>query len=66
MRFKRFNGQSGRCTLASAREPNEKLRTVIAETKLSGDAIARLVKRVAAEHDEFPETNKSSITHWKQ
>ena len=52
--------------MASAREANEKLRTVIAETKLSGDAIARLVKRVAAEHDEFPETNKSSITHWKQ
>jgi len=51
--------------LASAREPSEKLRTVIAETKLSGDAIARLVKRVGAEHDEFPETNKSSITHWK-
>ena len=51
--------------MASTKEPNEKLRTVIDETKLSGDAIARLVKRVAAEHDEFPETNKSSITHWK-
>ena len=51
--------------MASAKEPNEKLRKVIDETKLSGDAIARLVKRVAAEHDEFLETNKSSITHWK-
>lgn len=65
MRFKRFNGQSGRWALASAREPNEKLRAVIDETRLSGDAIARLIKRVAAEHGEFPETNKSSITHWK-
>ncbi|WP_371480702.1 Tat pathway signal protein [Kitasatospora sp. NBC_00315] len=51
--------------MAPTREPNERLRKVIDETKLSGDAIARLVRRVAAEHDELLETNKSSITHWK-
>jgi tetratricopeptide (TPR) repeat protein len=51
--------------LAPGREPNQKLRAVIAETKLSGDAIARLVRRVAAEHGEVLETNKSGITQWK-
>lgn len=51
--------------MASAREPNDKLRAVIDETKRSGDVIARLVRQVAAEHGEVLETNKSAITHWK-
>ncbi|GAA2747327.1 helix-turn-helix transcriptional regulator [Kitasatospora cinereorecta] len=50
--------------MASPREPNERLRALISETGLSGDALARLVKRVAAERGERLQTNKSTVSQW--
>ncbi|MFI6446651.1 Tat pathway signal protein [Kitasatospora sp. NPDC050543] len=46
------------------REPNDRLRAVIAEADMTLDALARLVQRVAAENNEAPQTGKSTISQW--
>lgn len=50
--------------MTKVRPPNERLREVIAETGVGYDAIARAVRRVAAENGEVLHTNKSAVAHW--
>ena len=49
--------------MTKMRPPNERLREVIAETGVGYDAIARAVRRVAAENGEVLHTNKSAVAH---
>ncbi|MFI1965515.1 tetratricopeptide repeat protein [Streptomyces pathocidini] len=47
-----------------AREPNGRLRDAIAATGWTYEALARAVRRVAAENGEVLRTNKSAVAHW--
>ncbi len=46
------------------REPNPRLRDAIAVTGWTYEALARMVRRVAAENGEVLRTNKSAVAHW--
>lgn len=50
--------------MATQREPNSRLRDVIAAVNCTYEALARDVRRVAAENGEILQTNKSAISHW--
>ena len=50
--------------MSQHRQPNERLREVIAESGLGYDAVARAVRRVAAENGDVLRTNKSAVAHW--
>ncbi|OKH95320.1 transcriptional regulator [Streptomyces uncialis] len=50
--------------MAAPRSPNSLLRDVIEEVGCTYDALARDVRRVAAENGEILQTNKSAISHW--
>ncbi|MFD4833664.1 tetratricopeptide repeat protein [Streptomyces uncialis] len=50
--------------MTTPRSPNSLLREVIEEVGCTYDALARDVRRVAAENGEILQTNKSAISHW--
>jgi hypothetical protein len=50
--------------VTKSRQPNERLREVIAETGIGYEAVARAVRRIAAENGEVLSTNKSAVAHW--
>lgn len=50
--------------MAARREPNSRLRDVIAAVGCTYEALARDVRRIAAENGEILQTNKSAISHW--
>jgi hypothetical protein len=50
--------------VAKPREVNAALRDAIAGTGLSYDAMARSVRRIAAENGEILATSKSAVAHW--
>ncbi|CAL9570892.1 hypothetical protein SUDANB174_04793 [Streptomyces sp. enrichment culture] len=50
--------------MAAQREPNSRLRDVIAAADCTYEALARDVRRIAAENGEMLQTNKSAISHW--
>ncbi|WP_326612506.1 tetratricopeptide repeat protein [Streptomyces scopuliridis] len=50
--------------MAAQREPNSRLRDVIAAVDCTYEALARDVRRIAAENGEILQTNKSAISHW--
>ena len=50
--------------MATHKEPNPRLRDAIASTGWTYDAVARAVRRVAAENGELLRTNKSAVAHW--
>ncbi|MEU4492659.1 tetratricopeptide repeat protein [Streptomyces sp. NPDC023998] len=45
-------------------DPNSRLREVIATAGCTYEALARDVRRIAAENGELIQTNKSAISHW--
>ncbi|GIG63159.1 Tat pathway signal protein [Longispora fulva] len=47
-----------------SREPNLRLRDVIAATGWTYEALARSICRIAAENGEVLRTNKSAVAHW--
>src|SRR5882757_5007938 len=50
--------------MTAPREPNSRLRETIAATGRTYEALAKDVRRVAAENGELLQTNKSAISHW--
>lgn len=46
------------------KQPNARLQAAIAEAGCTLEALARDVRRVAAENGEIIQTNKSAISHW--
>jgi hypothetical protein len=46
------------------KQPNDRLRDAIAETRWTYEAVAGAVRRVAAENGEIIRTNKSAVAHW--
>ncbi|CAL9462036.1 hypothetical protein SUDANB145_02656 [Streptomyces sp. enrichment culture] len=50
--------------MAAQRDPNSRLRDVIAAVDCTYEALARDVRRIAAENGEILQTNKSAISHW--
>jgi len=50
--------------MAAERQSNPRLRDVIAATGWTYEALARTVRRVAAENGEDLRTNKSAVAHW--
>jgi tetratricopeptide (TPR) repeat protein len=50
--------------MAAHKQPNPQLRDAIASTGWTYDALARAVRRVAAENGEMLRTNKSAVAHW--
>ncbi|MFD8935053.1 tetratricopeptide repeat protein [Streptomyces sp. NPDC059578] len=50
--------------MAAPRNPNSLLREVIEGVGCTYDALARDVRRIAAENGEILQTNKSAISHW--
>ncbi|UCM88452.1 hypothetical protein [Streptomyces marincola] len=50
--------------VTNRRAPNEALRTALAESKLSYDALARAVRAIAAESGDALKTNRSAVAHW--
>ncbi|MEU6001632.1 tetratricopeptide repeat protein [Streptomyces sp. NPDC047197] len=50
--------------MAAPREPNSRLRETIAAIGCTYEALARDVRRIAAENGELLQTNKSAISHW--
>lgn len=50
--------------MATRRQPNSQLRDTITSTGWTYDAVARAVRRVAAENGELLRTNKSAVAHW--
>ncbi|HEX5568380.1 MAG TPA: hypothetical protein VFY14_15895, partial [Streptomyces sp.] len=46
------------------RTPNDQLKELLAEAKLTYESAARAVRAVAAETGEAPATNKSTVHHW--
>lgn len=45
-------------------QPNSRLRDVISASGCTFDALAKDVRRIAAENGEILQTNKSAISHW--
>ncbi|WP_329273697.1 tetratricopeptide repeat protein [Streptomyces sp. NBC_01451] len=50
--------------MAAPREPNSRLRETISATGCTYEALARDVRRIAAENGEILQTNKSAVSHW--
>jgi transcriptional regulator with XRE-family HTH domain len=50
--------------VAAQREPNSRLRDAIDAAGCTYEALARDVRRIAAENGEILQTNKSAISHW--
>ncbi|MFE5959026.1 tetratricopeptide repeat protein [Streptomyces rubiginosohelvolus] len=50
--------------MAGQRDPNSRLRDAISATGCTYEALARDVRRVAAENGEMLQTNKSAVSHW--
>jgi transcriptional regulator with XRE-family HTH domain/tetratricopeptide (TPR) repeat protein len=50
--------------VAAPNEPNSRLREVIAASGCTYEALARDVRRIAAENGEIIQTNKSAVSHW--
>ncbi|MFE1770575.1 tetratricopeptide repeat protein [Streptomyces sp. NPDC059008] len=50
--------------MAAQREPNSRLRDTIEAAGCTYEALAKGVRRVAAENGEILQTNKSAISHW--
>lgn len=50
--------------MAAPREPNSRLRETIEAVGCTFEALAKDVRRVAAENGEMLQTNKSAISHW--
>ncbi|MFG2718875.1 tetratricopeptide repeat protein [Streptomyces sp. NPDC048416] len=50
--------------MAAQRAPNSRLREAIDATGCTYEALAKDVRRVAAENGEIIQTNKSAISHW--
>ncbi|WP_261717208.1 tetratricopeptide repeat protein [Streptomyces sp. FZ201] len=50
--------------MAAPREPNSRLRDTIAAVGCTYEALAKDVRRVAAENGEMLQTNKAAISHW--
>ncbi|MBT2393697.1 tetratricopeptide repeat protein [Streptomyces sp. ISL-1] len=50
--------------MAASREPNSRLRETIEAVGCTFEALAKDVRRVAAENGEMLQTNKSAISHW--
>jgi tetratricopeptide (TPR) repeat protein len=63
-RYTLFTQCRKRGTVAAGREPNLRLRDAIEASGATYEAIARLVRRVAAENGEILRTNKSAVAHW--
>lgn len=50
--------------MAKLKEPNVRLRETIAAVGGTYEALARDVRRIAAENGEILQTNKSAVAHW--
>ncbi|GAA0636261.1 hypothetical protein GCM10009535_10590 [Streptomyces thermocarboxydovorans] len=50
--------------MAAPNRPNIRLREAIDAIGCTYDALARDVRRIAAENGEIISTNKSAISHW--
>ncbi|MEW1925886.1 tetratricopeptide repeat protein [Streptomyces sp. NPDC088360] len=50
--------------MPASREPNSRLRDAIDAVGCTFEALAKDVRRVAAENGEMLQTNKSAISHW--
>ncbi|NED90956.1 tetratricopeptide repeat protein, partial [Streptomyces sp. SID11233] len=50
--------------MTAQRDPNSRLREVVAAVDCTYEALARDVRRIAAENGEILQTNKSAISHW--
>ncbi|MGW8329827.1 tetratricopeptide repeat protein [Streptomyces sp. NPDC055897] len=50
--------------MAAPRGPNSRLRDIISATGCTYEALARDVRRIAAENGEILQTNKSAVSHW--
>ncbi|RSO02128.1 transcriptional regulator, partial [Streptomyces sp. WAC 06725] len=50
--------------MAAPRGPNSRLRDTISATGCTYEALARDVRRIAAENGEILQTNKSAVSHW--
>ncbi|MFE2379370.1 tetratricopeptide repeat protein [Streptomyces sp. NPDC059398] len=50
--------------MAARRDPNSHMRDVIEAVDCTYEALAREVRRIAAENGEILQTNKSAISHW--
>jgi transcriptional regulator with XRE-family HTH domain len=50
--------------MASGRQPNQRLRDLVAESGLTYQALAAAVRAVAAESGVSLRTNKSAVEHW--
>lgn len=50
--------------MSARREPNSRLRDVIDAVGCTYEALARDVRRIAAENGEILQTNKSAVSHW--
>jgi len=49
--------------VAAPRDPNSRLRDTISATGCTYEALARDVRRIAAENGEILQTNKSAVSH---
>lgn len=49
--------------MATRKQPNSQLRDTIASSGWTYDAVARAVRRVAAENGDLLRTNKSAVAH---
>ncbi len=50
--------------MAASKEPNARLREAIAAVGCTYEALAKDVRRIAAENGEILQTNKSAVSHW--
>lgn len=50
--------------MAGQRDPNSRLLDAISAAGCTYEALARDVRRVAAENGEILQTNKSAVSHW--
>ncbi|MFG2830017.1 tetratricopeptide repeat protein [Streptomyces sp. NPDC048434] len=50
--------------MAAQREPNSRLRDTIDAVGCTYEALAKDIRRVAAENGEILQTNKSAVSHW--
>ncbi|MBY8846182.1 tetratricopeptide repeat protein [Streptomyces sp. SP2-10] len=50
--------------MAAQREPNSRLRDTIEATGCTYEALAKDIRRIAAENGETLQTNKSAVSHW--
>lgn len=50
--------------MAAPKGPNSRLRDVIEATSCTYEALAKDIRRIAAENGEILQTNKSAVSHW--